>query len=149
MIHKGFRDETFYSRIPLELDDDDLDHLKMEHVSWSSLLDEDSQIAPPYSIMGKPLFGISSHDHFQQALHKHQAYDLFEKVHLELDFSTPNLLWLKWCLADDHEGIAISYSSKYTSHRLNSHILMPTYSICIIIFMASKLESNKWSSIIA
>ena len=42
--------------IPLKLDDDDLVHLKMERLSWLILVVEVLWIAPPYSIMGEPLF---------------------------------------------------------------------------------------------
>ena len=48
---------------PLELDDDDLDFLKLDHLSWLRWLYEDKLIAPPYSTTGEPLFGISSQVH--------------------------------------------------------------------------------------
>ena len=48
---------------PLELDDDDLDSLKLDHLSWLCWLDEDWWIAPPYSTMGEPLFRTSSQVH--------------------------------------------------------------------------------------
>lgn len=60
---KTYQGHTFALRIPLELDDDGHARLKMEHLSWLSLLGEYSQIAPPYTTMGKPHFGISSHVH--------------------------------------------------------------------------------------
>jgi hypothetical protein len=43
-------------RIPLELDDDDLDLLKMERLSWLRKLGEVLRIAPPYFTMGETLF---------------------------------------------------------------------------------------------
>ena len=51
-------------RIPLELDDVDLDLFK-----WTTFLDcaslgEDPNIAPPYSTMGEPLLGTSSHEDY-------------------------------------------------------------------------------------
>ena len=63
--------------IPLELDDDDLDHLKMEHLSWLFYLGEDLQIAPPYTYGRISSLGMSSfiHDHPEDG--KFQAYDLF------------------------------------------------------------------------
>jgi hypothetical protein len=35
---KPYQDHTFDLRIPLELDDDGLDFLKLKHLSWSFLL---------------------------------------------------------------------------------------------------------------
>ena len=42
-------------RIPLELDDDDLDRNKVERLSWLCLHEEVWRIAPPYTIMGETL----------------------------------------------------------------------------------------------
>ena len=53
---KTYQEQTFALRIPLELDDDDLDLLKMERLSWLRLLGEVLRIAPPYSTMGETLF---------------------------------------------------------------------------------------------
>ena len=44
---KPYQEQTLYLRIPLELDDDDLDRNKMEHLYWLCLLDEVLWIAPP------------------------------------------------------------------------------------------------------
>ena len=64
--------------VPLELDDDDLDHLKMEHLSWLYLLIEDLQIAPPYSYgRDSSSLAMSSHIHDHHEDGKLQAYDLF------------------------------------------------------------------------
>ena len=53
---KTYQEQTFALRIPLELDDDGLDLLKMEHLSWLRLLGEVLRIAPPYSTIGETLF---------------------------------------------------------------------------------------------
>jgi hypothetical protein len=42
-------------RIPLELDGDDLDLLKLDYLSWLRLLGEVLRIAPPYITMGETL----------------------------------------------------------------------------------------------
>ena len=92
--------------IPLELDDDDLDHLKMEHLFldcsslvktckllphthmgepllWEglhismNLLVEDLQTAPPYSYARASSLGMSSYIHDHPEDGKLQAYDLF------------------------------------------------------------------------
>ena len=77
-------------RIPLELDDDDLDLFK-----WTTFLDcaslgEDPHphISPPYTTMGEPLIGITSHDHYLQMGGKFQAYDIFEILLLNLHDSS-------------------------------------------------------------
>jgi hypothetical protein len=44
---KTYQGHTFVLRIPLELDNHDLDFLKFDHLSRLCLLDEDSQIAQP------------------------------------------------------------------------------------------------------
>ena len=80
---KTYQEQTFALRNPLELDDDDLDLLKLEHLCWLRSLGEASQIAPPYSTMGKPLLGISSLVHYLQMEDELQAYDIFEMAHLE------------------------------------------------------------------
>ena len=49
---------------PLELDDDDLVLLTMDHLSWLRWVDGDYMIAPPYSTMGEPLFVTSSQVHW-------------------------------------------------------------------------------------
>ena len=55
---KNYQGHTFALRIPLELDEDGLASLKLEHLSCSCLLaqaphDEDLQEAPPYTNMGE------------------------------------------------------------------------------------------------
>ena len=77
---------------PLELDDDDLDSLKLDHLSWLCWLDEDKLIAPPYSTMGEPLFRTSSQVHCPTKDGKLQAFDLFVMLHLNLHNTT-----LIWC----------------------------------------------------
>jgi hypothetical protein len=42
-------------RIPLELDGDDVDLLKLDNLSWLRLLGEVLRIAPPYFTMGETL----------------------------------------------------------------------------------------------
>jgi hypothetical protein len=64
--NKPYQDHTFALRNPLELDNDDLDLLKLDHLSWMQLLDEVLQIAPQYSTMGEALVEISSYDHYHQ-----------------------------------------------------------------------------------
>ena len=63
--------------IPLEVDEDDLVHLKMEHLSWLHLLVEELQISPPYSYGRVSSLGMSSHIHDHHKNDKLQAYDLF------------------------------------------------------------------------
>ena len=69
-----YQDHTFALRIPLELDDDDLDLFK-----WTTFLDcallgeKDSHNAPPYTKMGVLLLGASSLDHYLQKGDKLQA----------------------------------------------------------------------------
>jgi hypothetical protein len=43
---KTYQDHTFALRIPLELDDDSLVSLKLDHLSWLRLLGEVLRIAP-------------------------------------------------------------------------------------------------------
>jgi hypothetical protein len=43
---KTYQDHTFALRIPLELDDDGLVSLKLDHLSWLRLLGEVLRIAP-------------------------------------------------------------------------------------------------------
>jgi hypothetical protein len=60
---------------PLDLDDDNLDLLKLDHLSWLRLLGEVLWIAPPYSNIGKSVLEISSHIHYHQMDNKIQTYD--------------------------------------------------------------------------
>jgi hypothetical protein len=53
---KPYQEHTFALRIPLELDENDLDLLKLYHLSWLSLLGEVSWTAPPYYTMGETLW---------------------------------------------------------------------------------------------
>ena len=60
---KTYQDHTFALRIPLELDDDDLDSLKLEHlliVLASTSLMETSPNASPYTMMGEHCKLLSS-----------------------------------------------------------------------------------------
>ena len=59
-ILKPYQDHTFALRIPLELDDDDLDLLSSGSFLDFAPLGEDTHIAPPYTKMGEALFDISS-----------------------------------------------------------------------------------------
>jgi hypothetical protein len=54
VIKEPYQYHTFALSIPLEVDNDDLDFLKLDHLSLS-LLGEVLQIAPPYSTMGETL----------------------------------------------------------------------------------------------
>ena len=83
---KTYQDHTFALRIPLELDDDDLDLFK-----WTTFLDcalhgEDSHNAPPYTKMGVLLLATSSLDHYLQMGLKLQAYDIFYMSILNLHY---------------------------------------------------------------
>jgi hypothetical protein len=49
---KPYQEHTFALCIPLELDEDDLDLLKLDHLSSLTLLDEVSRTAPRYYTMG-------------------------------------------------------------------------------------------------
>jgi hypothetical protein len=64
-------------RIPLELDDDVLDLLKLDYLSWLRLPGEVLRIAPPYSTMRETLVEISSHVHYHQMDIELQANDIF------------------------------------------------------------------------
>jgi hypothetical protein len=75
---RPYQDHTFALRIPLELDGDDLDLLKLDYLSWLRLLGEVLRIAPPYFTMGETLVEISSHVHYQQMDTKLQANDIFQ-----------------------------------------------------------------------
>jgi hypothetical protein len=74
---KPYQEHTFALSIPLEQDDDGLDLLKLDHLSWLRLLSEVLRIAPPYSTMGETLVEISSYDRYQQMDTELQAYDIF------------------------------------------------------------------------
>jgi hypothetical protein len=74
---RPYQDHTFALRIPLELDGDDLDLLKLDYLSWLRLLGEVLRIAPPYFTMGETLVEISSHVHYQQMDTELQANDIF------------------------------------------------------------------------
>jgi hypothetical protein len=52
---KPYQEHTFALYIPLELDGDDLDLLKLDYLSWLRLLSEVLRIAPPYFTMGETL----------------------------------------------------------------------------------------------
>jgi hypothetical protein len=52
---KPYQEYTFAFCIPLELDGDDLDLLKLDYLSWLRLLGEVLRIAPPYFTMGETL----------------------------------------------------------------------------------------------
>ena len=60
-------------RIPLELDDDDLDLFKWTTFLDYASLDEDSHVAPPYTNVGEPLIGTSSLDQYLHMGGKLQA----------------------------------------------------------------------------
>ena len=64
---------TFALRIPLEINDVDLDLFKWTTFLDYASLDEDSQVAPPYSNVGEPLIGTSSLDQYLQMGGKFQA----------------------------------------------------------------------------
>ena len=68
-----YLDRTLSLRIPLQLDDEDLDLFKWITYLDCASLGEDSHIAPPYSTMGENILGTSSHDHFLQMGCKLQA----------------------------------------------------------------------------
>jgi hypothetical protein len=73
---KSYQEQTLTLHIPLELDDEDLDRIKMEHISWLCLFgDEGLQITTPYFTMGEPLIRhiLSIHDHHMNASLKHKT----------------------------------------------------------------------------
>jgi hypothetical protein len=74
---KPYQDCTFSLCITLELDDDILDLLKLDYLSWLRLPGEVLQIDPPYSTMGETLVEISSHVHYHQMDIELQANDIF------------------------------------------------------------------------
>jgi hypothetical protein len=74
---KSYQDHTFALRIALEIDDDDLVSLKLDHLCWLRLLGEVLRIAPPYSTMEETLVEISSCVHYHQMDTELQAYDIF------------------------------------------------------------------------
>jgi hypothetical protein len=74
---KPYQDHTFALRIPLDLDYDDLDLLKLDYLSWLRLLGEVLRIARPYFTMGETLVEISSRVHYHQMDTELQANDIF------------------------------------------------------------------------
>ena len=106
------------AHIPLELDDDNLVHLKMDLLSWLHLLDEDFRIAPPYS------YGRDSS--LWQCLHismitmmmasfKHMISSRW--IILILHFiSSYFIMLMSW---RDTWYVTSSYSSRHTCYRLN------------------------------
>jgi hypothetical protein len=88
---KPYQDHTFALHIPLELDGDDLDLLKLDYLSWLRLLGEVLRIAPPYFTMGETLVEISSHVHYHQMDTELQANDIFYMPILNLRFDLINI----------------------------------------------------------
>jgi hypothetical protein len=74
---KPYQEHTFSLHIPLELDDDGLVALKLEHLSWSCLLGEVLQIAPHTLLWERLSLSMPSHIHEQNIDGKLQAYDIF------------------------------------------------------------------------
>jgi hypothetical protein len=72
-----YQDHTFSLHIPLELDDDGLVSLKLDHLSWLRLLGEVLWIASPFSTMGEIIVEIYSRVHYHQIDTQLQAYDVF------------------------------------------------------------------------
>ena len=84
---KTYQDHTFALRIPLELDDDDLDSLKLEHLSWLCLL------AHPWW------------RHLQMLPHT-PLWERLAKIRLHvpiLSFHFIFFSWYIWWLGDKHE----------------------------------------------
>jgi hypothetical protein len=113
--------------IPFEQDDDGLDLLKLDHLSWLRLLGEVLRIALPYSTMGETLVEISSNDHYHQMDTELQAYDIFQMPILKMRFDLINY-WINssfstkmvsWRYTWDHTQ---SYSSRHTQYRIKSLI---------------------------
>jgi hypothetical protein len=88
---KPYKYHTFALHIPLELDGDDLDFLKLDYLSWLRLLDEVLRIAPPYFTMGETLVEIFSHVHYHQMDTELQANDIFYMPILNLRFNLINI----------------------------------------------------------
>jgi hypothetical protein len=74
---KPYQDYTFALCIPLELDDDVPDLLKLDYLFLLRLPGEVLRIAPPYSTMGETLVEISSHVYYHQMDIEIQANDIF------------------------------------------------------------------------
>jgi hypothetical protein len=74
---KPYQEHTFALRIPLELYDDRLVLLKLEHLSWSCLLGESCELLPHTLLWERLSISISSLIHDHDIYGKLQAYDLF------------------------------------------------------------------------
>ena len=113
------------AHIPLEVDDDDLVHLKMEHLSWLHLLVEDLQIAP-HTPMGEPLFWECLHISMisiRLASIKHMISSRCSSWTCTSFLHSSSC----WCLEDTHE-------------RLLNILLFKTYSSSISSYY--NLEAN-------
>jgi hypothetical protein len=104
-------------RNPLELDNDDLDLLKLHHLSWMCLLSEVLWIAPPYSTMGETLFKhIFTYPRSQYIWQPSSIWTLLDSI-LNLRFgfinSRTTSSFFTW-------GHTQSYSSRHNWYRLNS-----------------------------
>ena len=67
---KPYQGHTFALRNPLELDDDDLDHLKLDHLSWLRSAWWRLVKCSPIHNMGELLLGTSSLDHYLDDDHR-------------------------------------------------------------------------------
>jgi hypothetical protein len=129
---KPYQDHTFALRNPLELDNDNLDLLKLHHLSWMRLLGEVLRIAPPYSTMGETRFKhIFTYPWSQYICQASSIWTLLDSI-LNLRFSLINsqttssfsTMVMSWRFTWGHTQ---SYSSRHTWYRLNS--LMPNLHI--------------------
>jgi hypothetical protein len=122
---KPYQENTFALCIPLDLDDDGLVSLKLEHLSWSCLLGEVLQIAPPYSTMGGTLFKHIFT--YSQSQYRRQASRIWSPIdfilNLRFDLIKPrinssfSIMMMSWRCTWE---LTQSYSSRHTWYRLNS-----------------------------
>jgi hypothetical protein len=116
---------TFVLRISFELDVDGLVSLKLEHLSWSCLLGEVFQIAPPYFTMGGTLFKhIFTYPWSQYRLQASSICSLLDSnLNLRFDLINPrinssfSIMMMSWRCTWE---LTQSYSSRHTWYRLNS-----------------------------
>jgi hypothetical protein len=121
---KPYQEHTFALRILLELDDDDVVSLKLEHLSWSCLLGEVLRIAPPYSTMGETLFKhVFTYTWSQYRWQASSIWSLLDStLNLRFDLinswinSSFSIMTVSWRYTWE---LIQSYSLRHTWYRLN------------------------------
>jgi hypothetical protein len=122
---KPYQYHTFALSIPLEVDNDDLDLLKLDHLSWLSLLGEVLRIAPPYSTMEETLYKHIFTYPWSQYRWQASSICSLLVAHLELalDLINPRansssfIMTVSWRYTWE---LTQSYSWRHTWYRLNS-----------------------------